>query len=457
MKRLSILLVSGILCLTMLACGGKSNSADGSLGNGLGESSSRNENIGESENTQNGNTKDSEENRSLEDNSSENNYADDVSKERPSSEGNSGESSDGAEENETQEPVAGSYLEDLYEFKVSIGKIAYRLPISYNAMISRGWIYEDDETVTLKPSQYTSQELIERGDVILSASFFNVGINTQEIKDSLIGQLTFDRLNLIGCETEIRFPGNIIYGKSTREDVIFAYGEPTRIEEGEGKDQLIYEKGEYERITFTIDKSSNGICDVDLINFTEPENFDDGEISKETPKEVSNYTSPEELGDDLTKPYVKIADHLYQLPAPVSAFLDNGWSIVESGSHGAVVAKGAGTVTLEKNGLRITSDVINYADTAVYVQNCFVTTVYVDLEENKNGMMYIPKGICINMPASELETVLEGVRYTSTKDGRYTYYTITHKGGKENGFIIRINQENGKVDSIVCQEMPAQY
>lgn len=452
MKRLSILLVSGILCLTMLACGGKSSSADESLGNNLGEGSSQNESTGEPENTQNENIKDSEESHS-----SENNYTDDASKETPSSEGNSGKSSEGAGETETEELAAGSYLDDLYEFKVSIGKISYRLPISYNAMTARGWIYEGDETVTLKPSQYTSQELIERGDVILSASFFNVGINTQEIKDSLIGQLAFDRLNLIGCETEIRFPGNIIYGKSTREDVIFAYGEPTRIEEGDGKDQLIYEKGEYERITFTIDKNSNEISDVDLINFTEPENFDDGEISKETPTEVNEYTSPEKLGDDLTKPYVKIADALYKLPAPVSAFLNNGWSIVEEGSHGAVVAKGAGTVTMGKNGMRITSDVINYADTAVYVQNCFVTMVYVDLEENKNGMMYIPKGICVNMPASELETVLDGVRYTSTKDGRYTYYTITHKGGKENGFIIRVNQENGKVDSIVCQEMPSQY
>ncbi len=438
MKRFLMLLLTGSLCLTMMACGGNRSSLDASAEDGV------------------------EESGSLESNEIQTEEESEEATETDSDE--SGQSSQQGDEEETEskeessEAVsAGSYLDDLYEFKVSIGKISYRIPITYNVMIARGWTYEGDETVTLKPSQYTSQELIERGDVILSASFFNVGINTEEIKDALIGQLVFDRLNLLGCETEILFPGNIVYGESTKEEIVFAYGDPDRTEEADGKEQLIYEKGEYQHITFTIDQTSGQICDVEMMNFEEPENFPGGQISKDVPQEVTDYTAPETLGEDLSKPYVSIEDNLYELPAPVCAFLDNGWSIVEEGSHEAVVAKGAGTVTLEKDGTRITSDVINYADTAVYVENCFVTTVYVDLEENENGMMSIPNGICIHMPSSELETILKGVRYTETNDGRFVYYTISHRGGEENGFIIRLNQQTSQVDSIVCKRMPEQY
>ena len=356
-----------------------------------------------------------------------NSSQEDNMEESSTQEGSIGEHEEDIREESTEENREGAYREDLFEFKVNIGKIAYRIPMAYSAMTSRGWLYEGDETVTLKPNQYTSEEFMERDDVILYVSFLNTGINTQGIGNSFIGQIIFDKLNLIGCETEIRFPGNIIYGQSTKEDVIAAYGEPTDIEELEGKEILTYKKGEYEWISFTIDLTANIISDVDMRNFVTPDNFDGGEITEEIPQEVLDYEAPDNIGTDLSKPYVNILGDLYEIPAPVSAFLDKGWSIVDDNSHQAVVAKGKGMVTLEKNGIRITSDVINYADNAVYIENCFVTTVYVDLEENQKGMMSIPQGICVNMPLAELESLLETVTYTTTMDklyNRYTFYPL---------------------------------
>lgn len=370
------------------------------------------------------------------------------------------------EETTEEEPVTditqisanpGPYLKNLFEFKVNIGKIAYRIPIAYSAMISRNWIYEDDDTVTLKPNQYTTEEFMDRDDVILYVSFFNMGINTQEIKDSLIGQITFDKLNLVGCETEIRFPGNIIYGQSTKDDLVEAYGEPTRMEEDDGKEVLVYEKNEYEWVKFTVDSNTQIINNVDMRNFTEPDNFDGGTISEEIPEAVKEYKAPDVVGDDINASYVRLNGAVYSLPAPVSAFLENGWSIVEEDSHQAVVAKGVGVITLEKDGILMSSDVINYTDNAVYIENCFVTTVYVDLEENEKGSLSIPKGISINMPESELENVLEEITYETSMDRKYIYYTISHSGTDGNGFIIRVNKESMVVDSIICQNIPQNY
>lgn len=49
----------------------------------------------------------------------------------------------------------------------------------------------------------------------------------------------------------------------------------------------------------------------------------DGELPTEP--NVSAYTAPEELGDDLQSGIVEVGGDLYQLPCPLSAFLDNGW------------------------------------------------------------------------------------------------------------------------------------
>lgn len=443
MKKIVILALTGMICFSMAACnmfgfhknnGTSSEQVESTDNNVGGISTEEHSHIGES-------SKDSSETKN-----SENNETENVTTEEESQKDNTEISA-----------KPGPYLNSLFEFKVSIGKIAYRIPIAYSAMTSRNWVYEDDDTVTLKPSQYTSEEFMDRDDVILYVSFFNMGINTQEIKDSLIGQITFDKLNLVGCETEIRFPGNIIYGQSTKDDLLKAYGEPTRIEEKDDKEVLIYEKGEYEWVKFTVDSDTQVINNVDMCNFTEPENFDGGTINEEIPEEVSNYKEPEDLGEDLSVAYVKLGSNVYSLPAPVSEFLENGWRVVEDESHQAVVAKGVGVVTLEKDGILISSDVINYADNAVYIENCFVTTVYVDLEENEKGNLSIPLGISVNMPSSELEKLLENVEYETSMDRKYVYYTIHHSGTEGNGFIIRVNKESLEVNSIICQSIPSDY
>ena len=168
---------------------------------------------------------------------------------------------------------------------------------------------------------------------------------------------------------------------------------------------------------------------------------------------------PYTKGDFVKKGDViaRLDGELYTLPAPVSAFLENGWTIVEDDSHQAVVAKGIGGVTLEKEGVLITTDVVNYTDSAVYIENCFVTTVYVDLEENENGDLTIPTGICVKMPVYDLEQILENIEYETSMDRKYTYYTIKHEGTDGNGFIIRVNKGTASVDSISCQNMPSNY
>ena len=42
---------------------------------------------------------------------------------------------------------------------------------------------------------------------------------------------------------------------------------------------------------------------------------------------MTNYQTPAALGSDFMDPEVEFMGNLYRLPAPVSAFLDNGWEM----------------------------------------------------------------------------------------------------------------------------------
>ena len=66
------------------------------------------------------------------------------------------------------------------------------------------------------------------------------------------------------------------------------------------------------------------------------------------------------MGKDLRSSVVKIECDLYQLPCPVSAFLDNGWQIIQQ--SGDVVAGGTDYIRIEKNGKKVDLSIINYAD-----------------------------------------------------------------------------------------------
>lgn len=47
----------------------------------------------------------------------------------------------------------------------------------------------------------------------------------------------------------------------------------------------------------------------------------------EVPEIRTNYQTPAALGSDFMDPEVEFMGNLYRLPAPVSAFLDNGWEM----------------------------------------------------------------------------------------------------------------------------------
>ncbi len=64
----------------------------------------------------------------------------------------------------------------------------------------------------------------------------------------------------------VKFPGGIEFGVSTLEDVKAAYGEPSRVYDGEMYTSLSYEYDIYQNVEIQVDKETNTVSKVDIRN-----------------------------------------------------------------------------------------------------------------------------------------------------------------------------------------------
>ena len=95
----------------------------------------------------------------------------------------------------------------------------------------------------------------------------------------------------------------------------------------------------------------------------------------------------------------------YQLPAPVSEFIKNGWKIDEEGSDTSVKAGRHGYVTLEKDGQTLYGVVNNYSKSAVPIKNSFLTNLHGDFDVTKVPIQ-IYRGITLGMNEESMKEAL---------------------------------------------------
>lgn len=134
---------------------------------------------------------------------------------------------------------------------------------------------------------------------------------------------------------------------------------------------LCYTTGRYAYLAFTFDESGQ-LDGVTARNFwplpTPPE-------PDTLPAEAAAYTPPQALGDNWQTYNIAYAGNLYTLPAPVSAFLQNGW-ILRDGD-GPTVGGGQWLlgVCLQRGNQVLRTRVQNFSETPTALAGCFVTLV----------------------------------------------------------------------------------
>lgn len=284
--------------------------------------------------------------------------------------------------------------DDIYDFQIKIGDEIYQFPMSYEEFTAKGWtIAVDTDPEEKLSSNHYDIVTFYRGKDKVSAYVVNFKINEASIKECLVGGISLDGQYYFDLETtSVELAGGIAAGSASEEDIIAAYGIPSNIYEGELYTKLSYELEYKQSVELYVFKDENVLKEIELENFVQPEGFDIGTVSTETPERVLAYTAPPELSATVLESQVKYCGDLYTLPAPVSAFIENGWELLDMTEESFLTGGGGTYVYMMRDNQKEGFYISNYEEYAVTPENGFIealdvsdyTSDYFSLEVSGN-------------------------------------------------------------------------
>ena len=126
------------------------------------------------------------------------------------------------------------------------------------------------------------------------------------------------------------------------------------------------------------------------------------QTNTQRPQYLDSYRTPDQLGTDFKTGIVQIQGELYQLPAPVSSFLDNGWTIVEQPSF--VKAGNRDQICLKRNDSKLYVSVYNLAEYQTTPENCAVYRI--DAESDQIMELLLPNGVQFGLTEEEVKLLV---------------------------------------------------
>lgn len=344
----------------------------------------------------------------------------------------------------TNESVEITMSDDLYDFTFELEGVVYKLPCKYEDITKNGWTISStgyNSESKIAGNSYDSFYMSKDGRKIIVYSY-NMSGNVKTIKDCKIGGIECEAYN----EVDFVIAKNITV-KSSVKEIKTAFGVPGYSNSGSDYESMTYyaqKDSSYNSVKFYITNDGK-YSSIEMKNFIETED-DKTTTSTERPSYLDEYKAPTAMGKDLKSAVVKIEGDLYQLPAPVSEFIDNGWKIVQQ--SGDVVAGGTDSIRVEKNGKKIDLYIVNYAEYQTTVENCAVYKVYAD-DYGKASVLIgsDAKSITVGTAKADVDAAISSDfdYYEGTFSHSYIYSEY-----KERDFSvsIRVDQETGDVSSV---------
>ena len=349
-----------------------------------------------------------------------------------------------------------NYRSELFEFRVTIGQTEYTLPEDFKTFSKMEWNYDGNKDLELNPHEFISDEAIYKGNHLVYVSFVNLGYDKVTIENCKIGSILFDQIALKDANTNIVLAGEIKYGESSLADVLEAYGTPDVEETSDSEAVLTYAQDEYSKVVITVNKKKDVITDIYMMNYAVSEQ--NLEINQDTPDIVSSYVAPEKMGTNINKPLLKYDGVYYSLPAPVAAFMDNGWSF-EADEYDAVAAGKTCNMYLTKGSYRIQVQVTNYTEQVQYLENCFVTWIQTNKTASATDVpMMLPSEIKTGMTEAEVLKTLGNVSYQKdeTSNENYILYKVYYENNTGK-ILLYVSKDNSTLERIVMKNQSDEY
>lgn len=315
---------------------------------------------------------------------------------------------------------------DIYGYQIEYAGNLIQLPMTYDDFTAMGWtLSKNDSPDTMISTGSYGMATFNNGEVSAYADMINFGINEAPLSDCLVGGIKLDLAwgDIDLSSLTVKLPGGIVMGTSNIEDIKAAYGEPSDTYEGDLYTKMTYQQDSYQRAELYVYKEENTLLQVDLRNFKEPEDSDKGSVSTEVPDIVSNYKAPTALGGDFMEPDVEFMGSLYRLPAPVSAFLDNGWVMKDVAEDAFLEGGGLEFIEMMKENQTARFSVYNLTENATSIENCFVTELSFGSYDPEILELKLSENITLGADKNELLTKASERGYLyDDKDNYLTIY-----------------------------------
>ena len=331
----------------------------------------------------------------------------------------------------------------LLDFTLEIEGKVYKLPFTYQQLVDDGWTisssnYSDDYMI--RADQYELIPVVKNGKKIEIYSY-NLSGNARAVKDCLVGGIQWE----LGKGVDVKMAKGITLN-STLEEMQEAFGAPNDWSENNNYASLTYSVNDsiYNsvRITYYLEEADKKYSYASVRNFVSTD-ADITETNPEAPDYLAQYVAPTALGTDFESGIVQIQGELYHLPAPVSAFTDNGWRVTQKPSN--VRSGSVDTIRLERDGVSTYVDIINLAEYQTIPENCAVYGFSIEAEDNV--AVQLPNGISMESTKEEVESWVteKFYHYAGSYELCWTYYNYTDR---EFDLDIYMDAETLKISRI---------
>lgn len=329
--------------------------------------------------------------------------------------------------------------DNLFDYTVEIEGTVFKFPCKYEDFTNAGWTisssnYSPDKK--LNGNSNDSFYMSKDGKKILVYSY-NTSGNAVAIKDCPIGGVEWT----VGSGINATLAKGIT-AKSSADDIISAFGTADDRNNLSNYTILYYRQGSLSnQVRFYCYKTADDMkySSVSIKNFVAIEN-ESTETSTQAPSYLSGYNAPSALGYDITSATVSIDGELYQLPAPVSAFVNNGWEIIEMPYF--VAAGKTDNVTISRSGKKITLHIKNYSDYQTTALNCAVYAVAISSEDGVS--VELPGGLTFSSTKANVDAAASSdLRYYDQTSNHFWSYS---KNGRS--VEITVDKSTNKISKI---------
>lgn len=250
--------------------------------------------------------------------------------------------------------------EDVFAFRLEVAGRVFALPGPLAEWLDAGWAAQVRADV-LAPGEGAELELVMDGRRVVVRLEGGTQV-ALPLADCAVVEVRAAEED----GPEILLPGGLGYG-TARQAVLAACG--VADEEAEDSGALQYSVGRRAGLLFAFD-GGEWVRAVTVWNRVARPQAPGAET---LPAEVLAYRAPAEMASDWRDFVVRYGGDLYALPAPVAAFLENGWALRDTGS---VPAGGwMMRVCLEKGTQVLRTTLYNTSGAEQPLEGCFVTMV----------------------------------------------------------------------------------